>query len=127
MSTELDNASGAPRTYALAPSEVSYSAYWPEWLFLLASVAAPIVVCVIFRNPDLFARSGALMVFFAAVAEFVTLNRSNRKHLLNACRAMAGETPRDYSRATKVVGWLSFLFALVGTLIWAYGDKVHVA
>ena len=127
MSTERENASAARKTYNLAPSDVSFPAYWPEWLFLLASIAAPVIVHFAYSNPELFARSGALMVFFAAVAEFVTLNRSNRKHLLNACRAKDGETPRDYSSVTKLIGWLSFLFALAGTIIWAYGDKLDVA
>ena len=127
MTTEPASASAARKTYDLAPTDVRCATYWPEWLCLLAAVAAPAVVCVVYRNPDLFARSGALMVFFAAVAEFVTLNRSNRKHLLNACRAMNGETPRDYSGVTKLIGWLSFFFALGGTIIWAYGDKLDVA
>jgi hypothetical protein len=117
----------ARKAYVLAPTDVSFADYWLEWLLLLASVGAPVFVCLVYRNADLFARSGALMVFFAAAAEFVTLNRSNRKHLLNACRAKDGETPRDFSAASKLTGWLSFLFALAGTIIWAYGDKFHVA
>ncbi len=62
------------------------------------------------------------MVFFAAPAEFVTLYRANRKHLFNAYRAKIGETPREFSAAFKLTGWLSFLSGIVGTIIWAYGD-----
>jgi hypothetical protein len=67
------------------------------------------------------------MVFFAAAAQFVAINRANRKHLLNDCRVAASEIPRDFSAAAKVVGWLALVLGLLGTLIWAYGDKLHVA
>jgi hypothetical protein len=114
-----------PKSYTLAPTDVSFADYWPEWLLLLISVCTPVFVYLVYRNAGLLARSGALMVFFAACAEFVALNRANRKHLLNACRAKNGETPRNFSAASKLTGCLSFLFGLSGTIIWAYGDKLN--
>jgi len=125
MSSEPNSARVERRSYTLAPTDVGFSACWLEWLLLLASVSTPILVSLVYHNAELFARSGALTVFFAAAAEFVTLNRSNRKHLLNACRAKDHETPRDFSLATKVIGWLSFLFGLTGTIVWAYRDKFY--
>ena len=61
-------------------------------------------------------------MFFAAVAQFITLNRTNKKHILNACRAKAGETPKALSLVVKVVGVISFVLGLLGTLLWGYGD-----
>ena len=125
MSRDTERARVELKTYALAPTDVPFGAYWMEWLLLTASFGAPIITSLLYHNADLFARSGALTVFFAAAAEFVTLNRVNKKHLLNACRAKDHEMPRDFSPATKLVGWLSFLFGLAGTIIWAYGDKLY--
>ena len=127
MSSDINRTSAERKTYELAPTDVPFTRYWLEGALLIVSVLTPVFVLLWYRSPDLFERSGALMVFFAAVAEFVTLNRSNKKHLLNACRAKAGEMPYDFSIASKVTGWLSFLFALAGTLIWAYGTKFYGA
>lgn len=65
------------------------------------------------------------MVFFAAVAEFVTLNRLTKKHILNACRAKEREEIQDISAVAKIIGIISFLFALAGTLIWGYGSMLY--
>ena len=62
------------------------------------------------------------MVFFAAMAEFLLIGRANRKHILNACRAKNGETPWDFSRTDKGISIIAFLLALVGTVIWGFGD-----
>jgi hypothetical protein len=62
------------------------------------------------------------MVFFAVVAEFLTLNKANRKHLLNAARIRAGEMPWDFSRPANIVGMSSLVCAAVGTLLWGFGD-----
>lgn len=62
------------------------------------------------------------MVFFAAVAEFVTINRLTKKHILNACRAKEGDPIQNVSAAAKIIGVISFMLALVGTFIWGYGS-----
>ena len=61
-------------------------------------------------------------MFFAAVAQFITLTRTNKKHILNACRAKARETPKALSLVVKVVGVISLALGLLGTLLWGYGD-----
>jgi hypothetical protein len=68
------------------------------------------------------ARSGSLMILFAAIAQFVTLNRMNKKHLLNDCRVKANLRPWDMSKISAIVGGLSLIAALIGTLLWGYGD-----
>jgi len=111
-------------TYQVVKPQVSFWMYWPEALLLLLSYATPIVAWVIWRNGGMVARAGSAMVLFAAVAEFVMLNRMNKKHLLNACRVKENERPWDFSLAAKVVGFISLFAALLGTFIWGYGDLV---
>jgi hypothetical protein len=80
------------------------------------------VTWLTFHDGGMLGRSGSVVVFFAAVAEFFTLNRANKKHILNACRVKNGETPWDFSRPAKIVGLLSFVVGLIGTILWGYGD-----
>ncbi len=101
---------------------VSYWMYWPEGLLILLSVATPFIAWAIWHSGNMFGRSGSVMTFLALLAEFVSLHRLNKTHLLNACRVKANETPWDFSTACKVVGVLSLFCALAGTLIWGYGD-----
>jgi len=72
----------------------------------------------------MLSRSGSLMVFFAATAEFLLLSRANRKHILNACRAKEGDTPWDFSVHDTILSIASFVLALVGTVIWGFGDAM---
>ena len=69
-------------------------------------------------------RSGSLMLFLGALAEFITLNRMNRKHLLNACRVKANENPWDFSPAAEIVGGVSLVAALMGTVLWGFGSLI---
>ena len=101
---------------------VSYRMYWPEAVLLLASFITPFVAWLIWHSPVMFARSGSLVVFFALLTEFISLHRMNKKHITNACRIKAGETPWDFSRPANVVGVLALVLALAGTLVWGYGD-----
>ena len=110
------------QAYEVFKPKVSVRMYWPEAVFLGASFAAPIVAWLIWHDGQMLGRSGSVMVLFAAVAEFITLNRMNDKHLLNACRVKAQEKPWDFSRAARAVGVIALFAALLGTLIWGYGD-----
>jgi hypothetical protein len=102
--------------------KVGLRMYLPEIVLLALSVVIPVAVCLIWHDGQLLARSGSLTVLCAAIAEFTTLNRINRKHLLNACRARKGEKPWDFSHAARAVGIASLVAALAGTALWAYGD-----
>lgn len=115
------------KAYDVAPTRVNPFEYWVEWLFLSLSFAAPIFIFACYHDPGLFERSGSLMVFFAAAAEFVTLNRLTKKHILNACRAKERDPIQDVSAVAKIIGAISFLLALVGTFIWGYGSILYRA
>ena len=97
--------------------------YWPEVSALVLAVLAPVVALLGWGAGEAFERSGSLTVFFAAVAEFVALNRLTKKHFLNACRAKDGETPWSVSPAAKYIGIAAFFIGLAGTAIWGFGSK----
>ena len=107
--------------YEVMKPKVGVRMYWVEIALLAVSFTTPVVAYAVWGGGGL-GRSGSVMVFFAALAEFTTLNRLNRKHLLNAVRARAGETPWDFSTPSRVVGWASLAAALFGTLLWGFGD-----
>lgn len=96
--------------------------YVPEIVLLTVAVVCPVASWLLCPDPAMFARSGSLTVFFAAVAEFVSIGRMNKKHLLNAARVKAGEAPWDFSRPARIVGVAALLIAAAGTLVWGYGD-----
>jgi uncharacterized membrane protein len=110
--------------YQLLKPRVALSLYWPEALLLVVSFLTPIVAWIVFHDEAILERSGSLMLFLGALAEFVTLNRMNKKHLLNACRAKAHETPWDFSPAAKIVGVVSLVAALLGTVLWGFGTLI---
>lgn len=108
--------------YQVVDPPVSFRLYWPEGLLLFLSLSTPLVAWIIWRDPDMFGRSGSVMTFLALLAEFVSLHRMNTKHLLNDCRVNAGEIPWKFSRASQVVSLAALICALSGTIIWGYGD-----
>jgi len=103
--------------YQVVKPQVSFRMYLPEGVLLLLSYATAVLAWVISHSGPMLARSGSIMVFFAAVAEFITLNRMNKKHILNACRVKANETPWDFSLVATVVGVVSLVAALLGTIL----------
>jgi hypothetical protein len=53
--------------------------YWPEALLLALAWIVPIVAWLVSRGGLMLSRSGSLMVFFAAIAEFVMLHHDSQK------------------------------------------------
>lgn len=101
---------------------VSFRMYWPEITLLFLAYATPFVGWAVWQSGPMLERSASVMLFFAALAEFLTLNRMNRKHLLNACRAKDHQRPWDFSGAARCVGALALLAGLIGTVLWGYGS-----
>jgi len=110
--------------YEVVKPQVSLRMYLPEVILLLASFATPLLAWAISGSGSMMGRSGRVMVFFVAVAEFVLLNRANKKHIVNGCRVKAKETPWDSSHPATALGITSLIAGLLGTLIWGYGDLV---
>ena len=113
-----------PATYELLKPRVGLRMYWPETVLLTLSFLTPVVAWLVSHSDTILERSASVMLFFAALAEFVTLNRLNKKHLLNACRVKANETPWDFSPAAKLVGVVSLVAALLGTVLWGFGSLI---
>ncbi|MPQ77513.1 hypothetical protein [Hydrogenovibrio sp. JE_KL2] len=74
-----------------------------------------------------FARSGALMVFAAVTVEF-RLAGILQKSISDANTVAGLGIPAGVSvpKANKILAITAHLFALTGTLIWAYGDLFYV-
>jgi hypothetical protein len=76
------------------------------------------------RSPEWFAPSGAITLFFVAVVQFKQLGLLQNKHVANAERASKGEPIQLLSEEYCRLERRSFWAALLGTGIWAYGDKI---
>jgi hypothetical protein len=111
------------KIYHLFEPPVSFRMYWREGALLFLANAIPVGVWLYCGDSHWVARSGSLTVLFSAIAEFVFLHSVNRKHLLNACRVLDKEEPWDFSRASHWVGGLALATALIGTVLWGYGDS----
>ena len=122
LSKRLATTPQTSQTYEMMKPKVRFRVYWLEATLLLLSFATPIIAWLIWHDAVMLARSGSIMVFFAAVAEFRTISWMNKKHLLNACRVRVNETPWDFSLPAKIVGYVSVSAALLGTILWGYGD-----
>jgi len=112
---------GSPQHEFTKP-EVGWKVYYREWLLLGSAYLSPVVALVFWQSGAALQRSGGVMVFFAVVTEFITLNKANWKHLFNSSRAYLGHRPWTFSTTDRVIGWIAFFAALVGTLLWVFGD-----
>jgi hypothetical protein len=85
---------------------------------------SPCISLIFSTDKNIFARSGSLMLFFAAIAEFFLLNKINHKHIVNDCRVLNNRNPWSFSKPARRIGIFSLLLALIGTIIWGYGDII---
>lgn len=76
------------------------------------------------RRPEWFAPSGAITLFLVGVVQFKQLGMLENKHITNAERASRGESVQLLSEEYPRLEVRSFWAALLGTGIWAYGDKI---
>jgi hypothetical protein len=70
-------------------------------------------------KPDWFARAGAIAVLAAAIVAYRSLSRHYRKFSNNVARGYAVET----SSSQVALDLATLTISVVGTLVWAYGDK----
>ena len=112
---------GSPKHEFVKP-KVGMKYFWREWVMLGWAYLTPLVAYLVWHTGGAMQRAGGVMVFFAVVAEFVSLDKASKKHLLNASRAYRSEMPWDFSTADRVIGWCAFFAAAIGTLLWVFGD-----
>lgn len=106
----------------LRAPNVGYMFYIWEIVLLLLAIAIPFVSWFIWQSDDMVARSGSLVVFFSVLSEFLLLNKANVKHIRNAQRVESGQEPLKFSTPAKNIGYVSLFVALLGTVLWGYGD-----
>jgi hypothetical protein len=98
--------------------------YWPEVTLLAGSFLTPVAAWFVLwpGSLSMLARSGSIMVLLAALAEFYTLGRNNRKHIRNAKRLFTGQMPLGFSHMAGWVGFAALVAAILGTVMWGYAD-----
>src|SRR5437899_11826656 len=67
---------------------VEMKMYRYEIFFLVLSLISPFISLIFSTDKIIFVRSGSLMLFFAAIAEFLFLNKVNFMHIVNDCRVL---------------------------------------
>ena len=76
------------------------------------------------KTPEWFAPSGAFTLFLVAFVQFRQLALLQNKHITNAERASTHQPIQLLSKPYRRLERRSFWAALLGTGIWAYGDKL---
>jgi hypothetical protein len=76
------------------------------------------------QKPEWFAPSGAITLFLVAFVQFRQLALLQNKHFFNAQRARDNEPVQILSKEYRSLERRSFVAGLLGTAIWAYGDKL---
>ena len=77
--------------------------------------------------PDIwFARSGAILVLAAVVTEY-RLSTKQQKNISRATVVAGMGIPNSSNvpQANKFVGFFSYFLAVLGTVVWAYGDILY--
>lgn len=111
-----------PNVGELEKADVGFEFYWKEIVLLAGALIMPVLTWVLTHDGSLLSRSGSLVVFCSALSEFTLLNKANVKHLRNAMRVHSGEKPLNFSTPATVIGYVSLAVAILGTLLWGYGD-----
>lgn len=116
------------------PTELAcYSkSVWSLLAMWLSMVIAVVWVCVsvgldtwtVFCSTSMFQRSGAVLVFFSALVQFLPAANTS----FSADAYTNGQAVLVRVKRVKEYGRIaSAIFALTGTLIWSYGDFFSAA
>ena len=102
---------------------VGFKMYWKEIVLLFFAILTPFISWCGWKDPNIFAASGSIMVFFSVLSEFLLLNKLNVKHINNALRVEAGEKPLRFAHCAEIITWCSLFIAAIGTIIWGFGER----
>jgi hypothetical protein len=96
-----------------------------QLLWISYALPAPfLVIDLWYQKPEWFAPSGAITLFLVAFVQFRQLALLQNKHFANARRARDNEPIQVLSKEYRSLERRSFVAGLLGTAIWAYGDKL---
>jgi len=97
-----------------------------DLLFILVAVAFPIISFIIDLNhnrSDWFSRSGAVTAIIGIVLASRSINKHYQKFFKNIERNDLGQKMLDTSIPQLKIDKWTLVLSIIGTLIWAYGDK----
>lgn len=110
-------------TIASGQAEVSWGELVPDVVLLAIGAQAVLVSFVIdicFHCNDYFARSGAVAVLVSGLLAY----RSLAKHYEKLFNLPQTKRILRTSRNQRTVDRFTLALSIIGTLVWAYGDKV---
>jgi hypothetical protein len=96
-------------------------------LLILGAIAFPITSFIIDLNhnrADWFARSGAVSAIIGVVLASRSIKKNNQKFFKNIERSEVGEKLLHTSIPQLRIDKWTLVLSIIGTLIWAYGDKI---
>jgi len=99
----------------------------PEMLLILCAIAFPIISFITDINhhrADWFARSGAVAAIIGIVLASRSIQKHNQKFFSNIERNDLGKEMLHTSIPQLKIDKWTLVLSIIGTLIWAYGDKV---
>jgi Gpi18-like mannosyltransferase len=108
-------------------TEVKLQTLMPDLLLILFAIAFPITSFIIDINhhrADWFARSGAVSAIIGIVLASRSIKKHNQKFFSNIeLNDLGKEMLHTSIPQLKIDKW-TLVLSIIGTLIWAYGDKV---
>lgn len=72
-----------------------------------------------------FQRSGALLVAFGAIVEFMLLSINGAVNPSGSSGEQHLEMARKYQLKYRIMSYVAFVVIFVGTVIWGYGDLLY--
>jgi hypothetical protein len=108
-------------------TKVKWQYLLPDLLLILFAVAFPITSFIIDLNDhraDWFARSGAVSAIIGIVLASRSIKKHNQKFFSNIERNDLGKEMLHTSIPQLKIDKWTLVLSIIGTLIWAYGDKL---
>lgn len=103
--------------------------YKNEWSLLAGALlltAVSFILDIYFCDLNFFARSGALVVLFAAIVEFRISGHIyddiQRSQFLNKKIDISVPLRAKPTKERKRISIVAHVFLVIGTIIWGYGD-----
>lgn len=101
-------------------------------VFLLAAISFPIfawfgILSLDDNNGDWFQRSGSLVVLCAAIIEYILFRINISATPASGDKTASGsdrKTSAMYLRYILALKYITAVVAIVGTIIWGYGDLI---
>ncbi|VVQ01464.1 hypothetical protein PS938_02520 [Pseudomonas fluorescens] len=113
--------------YRRMASKYLYACYALLFIGVIAVLTSPLDFKPSFETPEVwFQRSGALMTVFALLAALLKDMGTQTLHKPGYFGdALKLEVLAELEQRFEWVFWFAFLFTVLGTLVWGYGDTYY--